>query len=388
MTRNPRMRFAWLLAPILVLQATGELAAAETATAPSIVEIGTEQYVVEKYADVAPQARALVESWREKNRVPGCAAACAIDGELVWAEGFGLANVELNVPATPRTRFRVGSVSKMITVGAVAKLVEDGKLDLDAPVQTYVPSFPKKEYPITTRQLTGHLSGIRHYKITDRGETQHFDDVVSGLSIFKDDPLLHPPGTKRAYSSYAWNLVSAVVQGAAGQPFLEYMQEHIFDPNGLDDISADKRREIIPNRTAFYERSENGELINAREIDISYKWAGGGFLSSVEDLVLYGSLYLPGSDFFKPQTLKLLFTPQTMNDGKPIRNGIGWVVNDKVMGHRAYSHGGSIQGGRAFLMILPEERAVVAIAANYRPRVNLGVWQAIPIAEMFIKAGQ
>ncbi len=327
MTRNLQSRIACLGALLLSITTAQQVAgqtAVDVAAAPtSIVEVGAERYVVDRYDDVAAQAGAILAEVQQRDRIPGMAAACAVDGEIVWAEGLGLANVELNVPATPRTRFRVGSISKVLTVAAVAQLVEAGKLDLDAPMQTYVPSFRENEYPITTRQLTGHLAGIRHYKFNDRGDKMHFDNVVASLNIFKDDALLHPPGTKWSYSSYAWNLVAAVVQGAAGQPFLEYMQEQVFDPLGLDDTCADQRRRIIPNRTGFYARRNDDELVNAPEIDVSYKWAGGGFLSSVEDLALYGSRYLPGTDFLKPETLELLFTKQTTNDGTPMRNGIG-----------------------------------------------------------------
>ena len=380
-----RLVLVFVVALAVTHLSTWPAAAQRTAApnSPSIVEVGVQQFVAEGYDQPAEKAAALVAKIQKRDRIPGMAAACAIDGKLVWAEGFGLANVELDVPATPRTRFRVGSISKVLTVGAVAKLVEAGKLDLDAPVQTYVPSFPKKEYPVTTRQLTGHLAGIRHYLPTDTGDSQHFDDVVDALTIFQDDPLIHPPGSKWSYSSYAWNLVAAVVQGASGRPFLEFMQQEVFNPLGLDDTCADQRRKIIPNRTAFYGRDGDDNLSNLPEIDISYKWAGGGFLSSVEDLVLYGSAYLPGTDFLKPETLELVFTKQQTNDGIATRNGIGWAVSKDADGHALYSHGGSLQGCRAYLLIMPHSRVVVAIAANNRHGVNINLADALKLARMF-----
>src|SRR5262249_21044453 len=156
---------------------------------------------------------------------------------------------------TPMTRFRLGSVSKVLTAAGLAKLVEEGKLDLDAPIQQYAPSFPTKPWPVTTRQLAGHTAGIRHYEQKDftglLAGSPHFESVTKSLGIFANDPLLFQPGSSYAYSSYGWVLISAVMEGASKQEFLSFMQGSVFEPLGLRNIAPDHVDAIIPHRTAF-----------------------------------------------------------------------------------------------------------------------------------------
>src|ERR1041385_6319901 len=171
-----------------------------------------------------------LECERLASRIPGVQVAVAVNGKLVWSEGFGYADAARKRPVTRETQFRIGSVSKPLTATAVALLYEEGKLDLDAPVQRYVPTFPEEGYLITTRRLAGHLSGIRHYEGQEFFSNRHYATVLDGLKIFQDDSLLFPPGTRFSYSSYAWNLVSAVVEGASGDDFLHYMSAHVLGP--------------------------------------------------------------------------------------------------------------------------------------------------------------
>src|SRR3989449_2969074 len=178
-----------------------------------------------------------------------------VDGNLVWSEGFGYADVARKVPVTAETQFRIGSVSKPLTATAVALLYEQGKLDLDAPVQRYVPSFPDKGRPITTRQLAGHLAGIRHYRGDEFLLNRHFNTVLEGLTIFQGDALLFPPGTKFSYSTYGWNLISAVVEGAAGEDFLRYMSPDLFPPLGMTPTPPGPRDSPMPHRPPLFQRA-------------------------------------------------------------------------------------------------------------------------------------
>jgi CubicO group peptidase (beta-lactamase class C family) len=318
-------------------------------------------------------------------KIPGLSIAVGRNGTVIWSEGFGLADIEKGVPVTPLTRFRLGSVSKILTAGGIARLVEDGKLDLDAPVQRYVPAFPAKPWPITTRQLAGHIGGIRHYAKDFAGPLKHkphYASVAQGLTIFANDPLLFEPGTKYAYSSYGWNLISAVIEGAGGEEFLAYMQRAVFEPLGVRSLTADHVDRIIPHRTSFYARSRDGGLQNAAYSDNSYKWAGGGFLGTAEDLVRFGSAHLqPG--FFNQSTLDLLFTSQTLSSGKPTGVGIAWRIGVDANGRRILHHGGSLDGGRAMLMMFPESGIVVAMLANIY--ADFGEKDAIRIGEIFTK---
>jgi CubicO group peptidase (beta-lactamase class C family) len=319
------------------------------------------------YGDAIKQGREVVEQLMAARGLPGFSIAVALDGVVVWSEGFGFADVEQGVPVTPLTRFRLGSVSKTLTAAGVARLVEQGKLDLDAPIQKYVPGFPAKQAPITTRQLANHSAGIRHYLAKDfEGPLKgapHFDSVKKALTIFQDDPLLFDPGTSYSYSSYGWNLVSAVIEGASGEEFLTYMQREVFEPLGLRGASADHVDAVIPNRTRFYARTSSGALQHAPHVDNSYKWAGGGFIATAEDLVRFASAQLqPG--FFKKETLSVLFTPSNkMPDGKT-GVAVAWRIGTDSQGRRIFHHGGSIEGGRSMLMAYPDSKVVVAMLTN------------------------
>ena len=330
------------------------------------------------------RARAAVAELIQAKRIPGFSIAVACDGLVVWSEGFGMANVELGSPVTPLTRFRIGSVSKVLTAAAVARLVEEGKLELDAPVQRYVPDFPVKRWPITTRQLAGHTAGIRHYNQDFSGPLKgapHFRSVAQGLTLFQNDPLLFEPGTGYAYSSYGWNLVSAVVEGASQEEFLRYLYRSVLEPLGLRHTGADHNLAIVPHRSAFYMRDGNGTLLNAAYSDSSYKWAGGGLLSNAEDLVRFGSSLLqPG--FFRQATLDLLFTSQRLVSGKETGTGIAWRSGKDPLGRRILHHGGSIDGGRAMLMMFPESKVAVAMLANIY--VDFGERDAMQIGGFFI----
>ncbi len=297
--------------------------------------------------------------------LPGLSIAVSVGGEIVWAEGFGWADIEQGMAVTPRHKFRIGSVSKPMTAAALALLWEEGAIDLDLPVQTYVPDFPEKEFPITTRQLAGHLAGIRHYRGDEFVSSLHYPTVSDGLEIFANDALLHEPGSAYQYSSYGWNLISAVIEGASQSEFLELMQARVFDPLGLRQTAPDQNLDVIPHRVSFYSQSPagNGRFINGPYVDNSYKWAGGGFLSTPSDLVRFASAHLePG--YLRAETLELLFTSQTLADGTETGYGIGWGVRDDPGGRRLISHGGGSVGGTTMLAMWPEEKLVVAMATN------------------------
>src|SRR5438552_4211155 len=314
------------------------------------------------YAAAVARARAIVCD-QLAGKIPGLQVAVAVGGKLVWSEAFGYADLAREVPVTAESQFRIGSVSKPLTAAAVALLYEQGKLDLDAPVQRYVPAFPTKPYPITTRELAGHLAGIRHYRGDEFRLNRHFDTVVEGLSIFEDDSLLFPPGTKFSYSSYGWNLISAVVEGASGETFLRYISDHVFRPLGMTRTAPDRVDSLIPHRTQFYDRDTTGRFTLSPRVDNSYKWAGGGFVSTAEDLVKFGSALLqPG--FLRRETLDLLFTSQRTNAGEETGYGIGWFLRTDSLGHHWAFHGGSAVGGTAVFGLDRDSHVVVALLTN------------------------
>jgi CubicO group peptidase (beta-lactamase class C family) len=315
------------------------------------------------YADAISEARQIILDRMEEVGIPGFSVAVGIDGDIVWAEGFGYADLENRVPVWPETKFRIASISKAVTAGAIGHLVEAGLLDLDAPVQRYVPSFPEKSHTITTRLLGGHLAGIRHYRGQEMLGLKHYDDVIDGLEIFRDDDLISVPGEEYHYSSYGWNLISAVIQGASGTPYLEYMNEVVFGPLRLRNTVAEHLDSLIYHRARFYERNrDDGVLMNAPHTDNSYKWAGGGFLSTASDLVRYGSAYL-GGEYLRPETIHEFWTSQRTTSGEVTNYGIGWRT-EVVEGERWVGHTGGATGGSTILLMLPDKGTAVAILTN------------------------
>jgi CubicO group peptidase (beta-lactamase class C family) len=327
------------------------------------------------------RAQEILDLAMARTLAPGAQIAVSRGGRTVWSRSLGCADLELDVPVGPDTRFRIGSVSKPLTAAAIGALVEDGKLDLDAPVQKYVPDFPRKAWPITTRLLAGHLAGIRHYERGEFDIRDHYATVRAGLAIFEKDALLFEPGTKYSYSSYGWNLIAAVIEGASGEPFLAYMQKRVFDPAGMRHTGADEVTPIIPGRSRFYTRDEKtGAVINADYVDNSYKWAGGGFLSTAGDLVAFANALLEGR-LLRPETLALLWTSMKTSDGKDTDYGIGWTVDRDAKGRRRARHSGGSIGGTANLVIYPEERLVVALVVNSDESFT---GRAPVIAEVFV----
>jgi serine beta-lactamase-like protein LACTB len=295
---------------------------------------------------------------------PGASVTVMKDGVVVWSEGFGWADIEEQVPVTPLTRFRIGSVSKSLTSIGLGLLVQEGKIDLDSPVQRYVPSFPAKQAPVTLRELAGHTSGIRHYRGNEMLIQRHYATVTQSLDIFRDDTLLFTPGTRFSYSSYGFNLLSAAMERAAGEPFVQFMSRRVFDALGLRHTVAEYADSLIPFRAHFYTPADSGNgIINAPFVDNSYKWAGGGFLSTTEDLARAAQLLLEGA-VLKPETRQLLWTSQRTTDGKETGYGMGWFVDRDSAGRRRVFHSGGSVGGTAYLLIYPDQKLVIALLVN------------------------
>ncbi len=335
------------------------------------------------YAAAIGRAREIIVRLVAEENIPGFSIAVGLGGEVLWSEGFGMANLEHRVPVTTLTKFRIGSVSKPVTAMAMGILMQEGLLDLDEPVQTYVPSFPEKRYRVTVRQVSGHIAGIRHYRGNENLSAQRYETVEESLGIFADDPLLFEPGTEYSYSSYGWNLLSAVVEGAAGVPFLDFMRDRVFEPLEMRHSMAGHTDSIIPHRTAFYVRSPNdGRLVNAPFVDNSYKWSSGGFLSTPEDLIRFGSAHLE-SGILHEATLEVFFTSQKLNDGEETGYGIGWRTGMNERGERVVGHTGGSVGGTTVLLVNRDRGLVVAAVANISG-ARMGPQLATRIGELFL----
>jgi serine beta-lactamase-like protein LACTB len=312
-----------------------------------------------------------------EHNVNGMQLAVGQKNTIVFSEAFGFADEESGRPTTTRTQFRIGSVSKSVTSAALIKLVADGKLDLDAPIQKYVPSFSELKYPVTTRQLAGHLAGIRHYNendIHDLVRTEHFDNATDAIRIFKNDSLLFKPGTQFHYSSYGWNLIGAVIEGATHTNFLRYLDKNIWEPLGMHQTYGDKADSLMSDRSTFYEPTGQ----KASFEDLSYKYPGGGLLSTAEDLVRLGNELLHGN-YFDNDLKKVLFTSQRTTDGKETNYGLGWYIGKDNNGHRVWFHAGDLMNSSAYLLIYPDDDLVIAFAANSQEGLLFDIRSIAPL---------
>ncbi len=318
------------------------------------------------YAGAVEKARGHIQAMMAERHIPGFSAAVAVDGKLVWAEGFGYANLEKKIQACAPTQFRIASVSKTLTAAAALKLYEEGRLDLDAPIQRYVPGFPEKGYAITPRQLLCHRSGIRHYHDDNEAlNTKHYNSVTESLELFKNDLLLFEPGADFSYTSYGYVLLSAAIESAAGEDFPVVMRKLVFTPLGLSNTREERVGMDILQHTKFYDyegRPEDGNVVEAPFVDYSSKWAGGGFLSTAEELVRFASAHLH-EGFIKIETLEMMFS---VNSRRSIIDGygLGWMIARDLHFRKAYFHFGATFGGTSLLVIYPEQKVCVALLAN------------------------
>jgi len=353
------MRFV-IRALIVALLATPSLAYSQAGVEYAVARSDA------KFTEVIEMARFRFDSVMAANNIPGLSVAVSIEGQVVWSEGFGYANIETGTPVTPATKFRIGSVSKPLTSVAMGILIDEGRLDLDVPVQRYAPSFPEKaKGAITSRLVGGHLAGIRHYRGMENFSSRKYLTVTDALGIFKDDTLQTPPGEAYSYSSYGWNLLSAVVEGASGEEFLPYIYGNVFGPLDMRNTLAEHMDSIIVARGAYYVRSGRGmsaPIINAPYVDNSYKWAGGGFVSTPEDLMKFAHGLMYG-DILSEDTRNTLWATQHTSDGEATGYGIGFS-DGMEMEHRVVGHGGGSVGGNAWFRMFPDDGVAMAVTTN------------------------
>ncbi len=345
----------------------------------------------EAWSDEAERAREVVRAAVAEQNWPGLSVAVGVSGDLVWAEGFGWADIERRVAVTPDTRFRIGTASKVLTSAAVGLLLEQGRLSLDEKIQTHVPAFPEQQWPVTLRQVMGHVAGIRN----DSGDesplySQHCGQALEGLEAFKDDALLFEPGTAYRYSSFGWIAVSAAVENAAEEPFMRFMRRQVFEPLGMEDTRPESATESIPDRATFYfprfasEPRYGPDLM--RDLDYSCYSGAAAFLSTPTDLVRF-AIAVNSGQLLKPATVQLLQTSQRVSSGEETGYGLGWDLEAAVLAGEptpVVGHNGETLGGMAVsLLTFPDHGLVVAVTSNisYADTFSL----AVRIADAFAK---
>jgi serine beta-lactamase-like protein LACTB len=342
-------------------------------------------------ADPRASASARLADLMARRHIPGLSIAVGRDGELVWAAAFGVSDLDTKAPVTTESVFPLGSTTKTLTAFVLGQLVEEGRLDLDAPIQTYVPGFPKKEHALTARLLAGHLSGIRDYDMAagEYANTRAFRTVGEALAVFKDDPLLFEPGTRHQYSAYNFVLLSAAIEGAAGREFLSVVADRIAAPLGLTRTGPNRRSAPPPGLVTSYTAGFLGAPARAADLDLSNKWAAGGFVSTPTEMVRLGNAVLQGK-VVKPETFGVLTTTQKLKDGTDAHGyALGFRSGRKRLAEggpelRVVHHGGTANGAMSFFLLVPEARLVVALQGNllFQPFTVFSD-EAFAIAELF-----
>lgn len=346
------------------------------------------------WADAADRARRAARAGLVDQNLPGLSVAVGVSGEVVWAEGFGWADLDSHAPVTPKTRFRIGTASIPLTAAAVGLLLESGGLALDDEIRTYVPEFPKKEWPVTLRQVMGHTAGIG----SDGGDEgplfgEHCDRPVDALPHFADAALRFEPGTRYQYSRYGFILVSAAIEAAAGESFLGFMRSRVFDPLGMKDTRADSDAEGSPGRaTPYFPRYAAQPRYGPdpmRPLDYSCYAGSSVFVSTPSDLVRFG-LAMGRGTLLKPDTVRLLQTTQRLASGDETGYGLGWDLETvslagtptPVAGHDGDALGGIVSS----LMMFGDRGLVVAVITNTSYADTPSI--AVHVAEAFAEGGR
>lgn len=298
-----------------------------------------------------------------REKVPAISIAVAYNNKIQYIKAFGKADLENSVTAKEQTVFRTASIAKTITATAVMQLAEKRQIDLDSPIQKYCPVFPQKKWPVTVRQLLGHLGGVRHYNNTaENNGTGHYNSIVDSLSIFKDDPLVFQPGTQFNYTTYGYSLLGCAIEKITGKSYEEYIDKNIFKPSGMTHTDIDDSLSLIPNRAHGYVKNKAGKVINAPLHDTSMKVAGGGLVSTPEDLVKF-AIALNSNKLLSRKYLDLMWTRQTLNGGTKTGYGLGWGVGNYA-DYKTVGHSGGQAGTATYLQIAPEKGVAVAVMTN------------------------
>lgn len=371
----------WLSAAIGFAMLGGCAGHGEKLAIPSSPAPYTETLADQRWQPVANAARQTLERARESHGLPSLSVAVAIEGQIVWAAASGFADIETKTPATLATRYRIGSTSKAVTATALARLVDQGIMTLDEPINIWETDLPNKAwYSLTPRQLASHTAGIVDYKQnrdiaglfhTIRARKQ-FDSVSESLSIFDGNSLKYKPGTQFHYSTFDVILLSAVMESASGIPFPDLIRREVSMPLETPGLAPDHQDRFMRDRATFYLRDAEG-VRQWAQVNHSFKWAGGGLIATSSDLAKIGAAWLDPT-YIKPATREAFWTPQALSDGQinPQSYAIGWRSNPDFK-HPGESepvwmvhHGGVSKGAYSWLVVYPDLGAVVALNSNAR----------------------
>jgi CubicO group peptidase (beta-lactamase class C family) len=331
------MLFAWL--------------AIAAATAP--VHAGERTDEIDRY----------VEARLKKENVPGASIAVVREGKVIKARGYGLADVELNVPATQHTVYQWASITKQFTAGAIMLLVDAGKIKLSDPVSLYYAHSPPAWSNVTVRHLLTHTSGIKSYtSVRDFQRTLRKDFAPEELiDLVRNEPLEFAPGEKWNYNNTAYFLLGLIIENVSGRSYGDFLAEHIFRPAGMDTARVNQQFEIITNRATGYNVTSN-QVLRSEFVSPTQPYSAGALVGTVLDLAKWdAALYT--DKLFPASVREQLWTPVKLNSGKTHPYGFGWQV-DELRGHPYVAHGGGIHGFNTYITRFVQDKLTVIVLMN------------------------
>lgn len=311
------------------------------------------------------EAEALLMKTTEESKSVGMAAGFSKDGMLKWADGKGLSDKEKKTLFTSTTITRIASISKPMTATAILQLWEQGKIDLNVSIQTYLPDFPKSEKgDITVKHLLQQSSGIGAYKSKKEiNNTVDYPNLESATKLFRDRPLEFAPGTAFGYTSYGYTVLGLIVERVSGQTFGEYLQENIFQKAEMTQTSIEDCHTTYEGKSAIYHRNSKGKVKERKMTNLSDRIPGGGVQSTVEDILKFGDALIAGK-LIKPATFAMMAVDMGL---KKQGNGYGmgfYLYGKNPKYGNVIGHSGAQLGCSGMLMLLPEVQTSIIVLSN------------------------
>jgi CubicO group peptidase (beta-lactamase class C family) len=359
-------RYALHLSCVLLL-ASGSLAGQSAAPSPAAARAATDR---------------LVRAYLQDQHVPGASVAIVSGGRLVYARGYGWANLEDSVPVTTRTLFLSASTTKLLTATAVLQLVQQGKLALDDRIETRCPVYPAKRWPVTIGRLLVHQGGVRPSTGGDVFNRVHYGSVEAAVGAFAGDTLIAEPGTQAVYSNAGYVLLACAIEGASGMKYDRYLDAHVLGPAGMKATTAGGIYRIIPHRAgAYMVRTEANTRaweglwtpahlaettvdvpFRADPLDESFATGASNYLTTPSDLTRFVIALGAGRLIGRELLANMLSDHPTM-DGQPTRRGYGWMVSGT--GEWLVARlSGSVWTGSSAVHWVPSERLAVVLSTN------------------------
>lgn len=318
--------------------------------------------------DLKQELDKYIADYKRLKNVPSISAGVLSNGKIFWLGAAGYSDLENSITANPKTVYRIASISKPITAVALMQLVEKGKIKLDEDALKYIPYFPRKKWKFTVRQLLNHTSGIRNYKTAEEfNSKEHYNTTREALHVMMEDPLRFQPGTKFLYTTLGYNLLAAIIEEVSGMDYNSYLKKYIFEPAGMTSTFTEIQKNIVFNRAHGYEKDEYRELENAPLADLSIKYAGGGLISTAEDLLKFANSLISGT-LIKHASLDTMLIPTKLTNGTIISYGLGFSTNITSDGEGFFSHAGNGTGFSSFFVVFPKSASAAVSLINLKDR--------------------